>query len=225
MIRGMNTNPKRSRGRQFKLNDEHRKLLKELQEADPAATLVQLAKRLEQRCGVVVGGMTVSRELARMGVRHVALPRTLPQPTATPTKPYAIEAAAAPPDTADRRAYPTDLTDAEWAILEPMIPRTLPGGRPEEWSRRELVNAMFYVLKNGCTWRSLPHDFPPWSTVYSYFRKWRISGLWQQINDAIRPRVRQKAGRSATPSAGIMDSQSARTTEKGGPVDTTEPRD
>lgn len=224
MIRGMSTNSKRSRGRQFKLNDEHRKLLKELQEADPAATLVQLAKRLEQRCGVVVGGMTVSRELARMGVRHVALPRTMPQPTATPAKPYAFEIAEAPPDTADRRAYPTDLTDAEWAILEPMIPRTLPGGRPEEWSRRELVNAMFYVLKNGCTWRSLPHDFPPWSTVYSYFRKWRISGLWQQINDAIRPRVRKKAGRSATPSAGIMDSQSARTTEKGGPVDTTEPR-
>jgi transposase len=115
--------------------------------------------------------------------------------------------------------------DSEWAILEPMIPRTLPGGRPEEWSRRELVNAMFYVLKNGCTWRSLPHDFPPWSTVYSYFRKWRISGLWQQINDALRPRVRKKVGKSATPSAGIMDSQSARTTEKGGPVDTTEPRD
>jgi transposase len=146
------------------------------------------------------------------------------QPSAT-AKPYAVEAAEPPPDTAGRRSYPTDLTNAEWAILEPLLPKTLQGGRPEERSRRELVNAMFYVLKNGCTWRSLPHDFPPWSTVYSYFRKWRMSGLWQEINDALRPRVRQRAGKSPTPSAGIMDSQSARTTEKGGPVDTTEGSD
>jgi transposase len=80
---------------------------------------------------------------------------------------------------------------------------------------------MLYVLHNGCTWRALPHDLPPWSTVYSYFRKWRISGLWREINDQLRSRSRQHAGRAVFPTAAIMDSQSAHTTEKGGLADGT----
>ncbi len=121
----------------------------------------------------------------------------------------------------NRQAYPTDLSDAEWAIAEPLIPPAKSGGRKRTTNVREVLNAIFYLLRTGCAWRMLPHDFPNWNTVYTYFRNWRKDGTWQMLNDALRRDVRTQAGREAEPSAAILDSQSVKTTEKGGHVATT----
>ncbi len=113
-----------------------------------------------------------------------------------------------------REPYPTDLTDKEWAVIEPTLP-VATTGRPRKYSQRELFNAILYVLRTGCSWRMLPHDFPPWKTVYAYFRKLQKLGVWQQVNDELRQQVRVAAGREAHPSTLVADSQSVKTTEKG----------
>jgi putative transposase len=114
------------------------------------------------------------------------------------------------------QCYPSDLTSQQWAILEPLIPPAKEGGRPRTTDMREVLNAIFYVDRTGCQWRALPHDFPPWSTVWSYFRIWRNDGTWQRMHTALRERVRVSMGREATPSAAIIDSQSVKTSQKGG---------
>jgi putative transposase len=119
-----------------------------------------------------------------------------------------------------RRAYPSDVEDSEWACLEPLVPAVKRGGRPARWSRREIVNGILYVVRTGCQWRALPHDLPPWQTVYYYFRQWRNAGIWEAIHTALREQVRGQAGREPTPSAGILDSQSVKTSQKGGRVAT-----
>jgi transposase len=113
-----------------------------------------------------------------------------------------------------RQRYPSDLTDRQWCRLEPLLPGAKPGGRPRGADLRAVIDAILYVLRNGIVWRALPHDFPPWPTAYWYFRPWRLDGTWEAV---------QAAGREATPSAAILDSQLVKTTGKGGRAATTPP--
>ncbi len=117
--------------------------------------------------------------------------------------------------TKSRQVYPTDLNDTEWEQIAPYFEKPKLTGAPRIHTWRELLNSIFYVVKNGCGWRALPHDLPPWKTVYHYFRQFRITGLWEQLNTKIREAVRYKEGREVQPSAMIADSQSAKSAEGG----------
>jgi putative transposase len=123
-----------------------------------------------------------------------------------------------------RARYPSDLTDAQWTLLESLVPAVKTGGRFAIHTRREIVDGILYVLRTGCSWRSLPHDFPKWQSVYHYFRVWRLDGTWERMHDALRDQVRVAAGRAVSPSAAIIDSQSVKTTEKGGSAATMRAR-
>jgi len=116
----------------------------------------------------------------------------------------------------ERKVYPSDVTDAEWSVLEKVLPAAKATGRPRKYPLREMVNAMFYLVRSGCPWRYLPEGFPPWQTVYSLFRAWEADGTWEQINTSLTRQARTQAGREARPSAGVIDSQSVKTTRKGG---------
>ena len=117
---------------------------------------------------------------------------------------------------AKRQAYPTDLTDAQWELIEPYLRRTPGAGRPPRLDRREVVNALLYFTRTGCQWRLLPHEFPKWESVRYYFDKWTRDGTWEQINAALVQQVRRQAGRQAQPTAFVIDTQSVKSTEAGG---------
>ena len=113
-----------------------------------------------------------------------------------------------------RKTYPTDLSDAEWTSLRSYLPSPIAEGRPRIHSLRAILDAIFYVLKSGCHWRLLPHDFPPWSTVYYHFRRFRLKGLWSLILKVVHAAERKRVGKDPRPTAAIMDSQSVKTVEE-----------
>lgn len=114
-----------------------------------------------------------------------------------------------------RRGYPTDLTDAQWAVLEPLLPAAQTRGRPRRTDLRAVVDAIRYLLRTGCQWRLIPSDFPPWGTVWWYFRSWRLEGVWARVHRALHRAARTAKGQNPEPAVVIMDSQSVKTTEKG----------
>ena len=124
----------------------------------------------------------------------------------------------------NRRAYPSDLTYSQWEHLEALLPPAPARGRRRTVELKEVVNGILYVLRGGIPWRMVPHDLPPWGTVWWYFRKWRADGTWERVEEALRSQVREREGRDATPSAAIIESQSVKTTEKGGLGATTQAR-
>src|SRR5829696_468332 len=115
-----------------------------------------------------------------------------------------------------RRAYATDLTDGQWALIAPLIPEAGPGGRPRKAPPRELVDAILYFLRAGMAWRLLPHDLPPWQTVYYYLRRWQREGVWDRVHHTLVMADRERTGRDASPTAAILDSQSVRMADQKG---------
>ena len=122
------------------------------------------------------------------------------------------------PDIANpqRKPYPSDLSDAEWEILNPLLPQPKGFGHPVEVDFREILNGIFYVQRTGCQWEMMPHDLPPYSTVYGYFKKWQRKGVWQKMHDEVRHKLRKKLARAEDSTVAIADSQSVKTTEKRG---------
>jgi putative transposase len=123
-----------------------------------------------------------------------------------------------------REPYPSDLTDAQWALVAPLLPPPARRGRKRSVDPREVLNALFYLDRTGCQWRALPHEFPRWQTVYTCYRRWRLAGVWTRLHDRLRDQVRLHVGRDVSPRAAIIDSQSVKTTEKGGHAATTRAR-
>src|SRR5919112_4836347 len=114
------------------------------------------------------------------------------------------------------KRYPTDLSDDQWRCIRPHLPKPAREGRPRLHGLREILDAVFYVLKSGCPWRPLPREFPPWKTVYDWFRRWRLDGTWERVHAAPRKRLRARMNRDPQPSAGVVDSQSLKSTVVGG---------
>ena len=120
-----------------------------------------------------------------------------------------------------RRRHPTDLTDRQWSVIAELVPDASPGGRPRRAASRELVDAILYMLRGGQAWRLLPHDFPPWQTVYYYLRRWQTEGVWERVHHAVLVADCERVGREPSPTAAIIDSQSVRTADQKGAVAAT----
>lgn len=115
-----------------------------------------------------------------------------------------------------RKRYPTDMTDPQWKRIETLIPPSKTGGRPRTTVMRDVLDGIFYVTRAGCAWRMLPHDFPPWQTVYDFYSKWRDDGTWESMNSRLREQVRRKAKRKTEPRIAVLDSQSVKTSDQAG---------
>lgn len=208
-------------GRQPFFSEDNLELLREIKEANPDVGLSQLAELFAQRTQKPVPKTPVfSKALKTLGYSYRKIkPEGQVQKTEEDKSyRYQQKHRDIPKAPEHRRAYPSDLTDAQWSLLQPLFEKSGNKGRPRKVPLREIVNAMLYIDRTGCQWRYLPHDFPDWQLVAKTFYRWRDKGLWQTVHDTLREQVRVAAGREVSPSVSIIDSQSAKSTESGGVV-------
>ena len=181
-----------------------------------------LVKALHERTGITLARPTATQYLRRAGVRRLRPPRTSRAPRARPHSPTRYRPVHRRQPT--RTSYPSDLQDAEWALLAPLFDRNGKRGRPSIYGQRALFNGIFYVLRSGCAWRMLPHDLPPWSTVHAAFKRWSRKGLLEKACHRLRRKWRADQELPEEPTVAAADTQSTETTEKGGPADMTAAR-
>ena len=207
-------------GRKPVLDEGGLQVLRELIQANGRLTLDELAAAFTERTGKSVSQPTVSKAMKALGFRKVKLQKAPSTPAPQSTPRYGKQHRREPTET----TYPSTLTDREWAALEPLLVKKDGRGRPPKHDRRLMLNAIFYQVRTGNQWRYLPKDFPPWTAVWSVFHRMRDSGMLERMYDALHQLWRQVAGRAEVPTAGIVDSQTVKTTEKGGLAATTQAR-
>lgn len=196
------------------LNDVDRRFLLQLTADHPEMRRAELREELRIKTGKVIGEGVLTRELKKIGVR-----RRRPIVIRTESEPRSTKSRYKAHHRRERsgNVYPSSVTDHEWSLLQPVFERGSGGrGRPPTHDRREMVDAIFYVVRSGCSWRMLPSNFPKWQSVYATFNRWKQEGLFEEMYRILWEIWRLREGREAEPSAGIVDSQSVRTTEKGG---------
>jgi len=215
--------PARGPGRPPDLTPDEQAQFRELALENAALTLREVLRLLEELTGKKIKEGAARQYLRRMGVRRSRPVRSKePTPEGEPdrTTRYRPHHRRAPTP----ESYPSDLTDAEWELLEPVFAPDGGPGRPPSYDRRRILEAIFYIVRTGAPWRLLPHDFPPWENVYAHFRRWAEARLFERMHDILRARWREREGRAPTATGSVIDSQSVKTTEKGGPADSTPER-
>lgn len=215
--------PLRGRGgRRSKLSTDQKKLVAEYALANPTLRIYELVAWVQEKFGISVGGPTVRRYLGEHGIAKRRLQRTTNElvPDAEKTTRYKPRHRRSPVPKPHRRGYPSDISDEEWRVLEPLI-SGYSKHLPMKHSLREIVDALRYISRTGCAWRYLPHDFPPHPTVRRYFDFWSRDGTFLQVNEALQRLLRLEVSKEETPSLLIIDSQTVKTTEKGGSAATT----
>jgi transposase len=205
----------RSTGRPSKIGDDDAACLVEIVKSDPLATLEEVRREFKRRAGIDVHTQTISTALRKRGIRRVPN-RDVVVIEPADAKPSRYGYTDAHRRQTPEQTYPSCLTDAEWALVQSLFEN--PGGRglPPRFSRRLMVDACCYVVRNGCAWRSLPVNFPPWQNVYRTFRRWSAQGRFEHMHDRLREQWRLRASQEPTPDIAILDAQSTRTSPQGG---------